>query len=166
MNYEVIYDISNEMYKGWMFELISIMIFVGVTALALIILKKIFQVKIMKFLIYLIFIVLLIIAFSTLSNISKYNNFNEIKTLYLNKNFKIAEGVVQNVNIQYGRYNKQSFTVNKERFEISENKYTVGYNKTVQKGGAIKEGRYVKITFVEQSDDLKAICKLEIKKNK
>jgi hypothetical protein len=165
MDFIVVYDITHAAFTGWIFHATSLVLFCIIAFAVFLFLKFYFYESVAEYLHFLIFPFIWIIALGILWDISIYKTYLDVKNNYINNiSIKIVEGYVVDVNLQYGRINKQSFQIGKERFEISENIYTGGFDKTVQNGGPIIQGLYVKLYYYEKADMSKVICRVEILK--
>jgi len=164
MDFYVVYDISQAVFSEWMFDVTSAILIIIIVFAVFLFLKKFYNNLVLEYLRFLIIPFIILIVLGIIWNIFTYKTYLNVKNKYKNNDsIKIVEGYVANVHLQYGRMNKQFFQVGKESFEISENIYTGGFDKTVQKGGPIKEGLYVRINYIEQPNNMKIICKVEIR---
>jgi len=81
----------------------------------------------------------------------------KLKGMYLNNNYEIVEGIVENFDpMPYGGHKLESFEVNGIKFSYSDYHSTAGYtpvfSKTRSHGGPIYEGLYVKIYYIHDEN--------------
>lgn len=77
---------------------------------------------------------------------------------YENGNFKVVEGTVENFDpMPSSGHKMESFTVNGIRFEYSDFEVTPGFNNAASRGGPIREGLKVRISYIGNT-----ILKLEV----
>ena len=163
MDYNVIFDISNFRYPWFgrnMFEIIIILTIV----LFYFLIDKYLEDYIQIRLSFIISFIVVIVLGSCFSNFFSYSAYQSIKNKYLNKQYKVVEGYVENVSVEYSRINKQRFSVQNVNFEISDNITTGGYNTTIIEGGKIRENEFIRLHYIEKVNDERIIAKFEIKK--
>lgn len=163
MQYNVIFDIANLNYP-WLKSNIFEIILIAAILLTYFIISKYFKDIIEIKLSFIIMLVAVIIAGSIIFSYFKYLTYQSIKDDYLNRKVKVIEGYVKNVSMQYGRITIQHFTIQNIDFQISDNIITGGYNKTISKGGVIRQNEFIRLHYIEKYNDEKIIIKLEVKK--
>jgi hypothetical protein len=96
------------------------------------------------------FIICFSLIWTSTSALLIFPRYFNLRQCYLNKNYNIAEGVVENfVPMPYHGHKLESFTVNGTLFEYSDyDLSTGGFRKTKSHGGPIDEGVYIKIYYV------------------
>ena len=104
--------------------------------------------------------------FTVIDSIATYNQYHTIQEAFKTGHYKVVEGNVSNFKpmLAYG-HGKESFSVNDVSFSYSNNEITGGFNHVADWGGPIREGLYVRISYMEHKDITdNVIIKLEIKK--
>ena len=163
MNYIVVFDTLNYSYPWFTnnkFEFIMILLII----LVYLVINKYFKDYIEIKLSLILPIIAIIIIGTCFFNFFSYSAYQTVKTGYLNKQCKIIKGYVENVSVKYGRMATQRFSVQNITFEISDNIINGGYNTTVMNGGTIRENEYIRLHYIEKSNDERIIAKLEIRK--
>jgi len=96
----------------------------------------------------------------------EYGSIYSSKKAITDKKYEIVEGRVENYeSMPYERHENERFEVTKVHFEFSD--FTMGnfgYHNAASHGGVIREGLYVRITYIPV-DSTNPILKLEISKN-
>lgn len=164
MVFQTVYEITQEAFTDWIYDAISLALFLILAFTIFIFLKRLGKENIAKYTKIIIFPLFMFLIFGIIWNVFAYKQYINLKNVYLNNEIQIVEGFVTNVHLQYGRINKQNFQVGQEHFEISENIYTGGFDKTVQNGGPIVQGLYVRLYYYTQFDKSKVICRVDIRK--
>ena len=86
---------------------------------------------------------------------------NYSRYIYNNDKYNVIEGIVENFDpMPWSGHKMESFTVHGVKFEYSDYRNTPGFNNATSKGGPIREGLPVKISYTGNT-----ILKLEISKN-
>ncbi len=91
------------------------------------------------------------------------NEYQKTKRIYDSRDYEIVQGTVENYHpMPATGHDRESFTVKGVSFEFSD--YDVsdyGYNNAASKGGAIKEGLYVRIAYFNNGNR-NVILRLEV----
>ncbi len=162
--FTTIYNINHASYEGWTFDFVSISILLIVGIILTIIAKKIYKTKTITIIKFTVPIFVIILPIIIVTNLFKYYDFKKLKNAFNKNETIIVEGYVRNVKLEHGRIEKQYFSVNNVDFIISDNIYTGGFNKTIQNGGPIREGLYVRINYYRKCCYENIIVRLEIRK--
>ena len=148
MEYDVVFEIA----KVGIMESIPIMLFSTLLMVVGIGIIKFFE----KFFGYLFFGFAVLWTLVVGLKISSAQSL--IKEYYGNGNFEVVEGFVENFKPMPSDGGKQeSFTVNGIRFKYADYVKTPGFNNAASRGGPIREGLQVKISYIDNT-----ILKLEV----
>jgi TM2 domain-containing membrane protein YozV len=96
------------------------------------------------------FIICFAVIFTITSGLSIFIRYFNLRQCYINKNYNIVKGVVENFNpMPYTGHKLESFTIDGILFEYSDyDLSTGGFRRTKSHGGPIDEGVYIKIYYV------------------
>jgi len=90
------------------------------------------------------------------------HDFNHTKTVYENRQYGIAEGIVETYHpMPSWGHDVESFTVQDVQFAFSDGNPTYGYSTPASHGGAIRSGVHVRISYFHNGEQ-NVILKLEI----
>ncbi len=164
MNYSVYFDIARDGYQGLSAVSNS---FLALLLLAVIIIISIKCIKEKTFGNIAVLILLILPSVSFLVWDWRYvSDKNKEYSLILHRGaYKTVEGRVRNVRVLYGKHDMQYFSVNGVNFKITENTGSGGFNRTIIKGGPLRENVYVRLSYIESYGD-KIILRVEIAQQK
>lgn len=161
MEYEVIFDLAQSGYRPWWFPALGL-IFTIVGAV-LVKFRRVVQQWRMPRVLGKIFpyIFLGFSIFWTLAAFAgTYAEYYFLRKAYDEGRYQVLEGIVAQFDpMPYSGHKRESFVVGGKKFSYSDFEMTSAFNNTQSHGGSIRDGLYIRVTYVED-----AIVKLEIKR--
>ncbi len=170
MNYQVIFDITQQSFPWWAFALLTLLILVGVVGVVRpqSLRPKNHSAQIVTRLMAAIMLVVVIptTTNSLLNGLRQYAYYHSL--LQQPGAYSVLEGTVEDFTpAPYTGSNSDSFIVNRVKFEYSDADLSPGFNQLSQNGGPInRDGILVRISYIADTDypHRNRILRLEIKR--
>jgi heme/copper-type cytochrome/quinol oxidase subunit 2 len=104
-----------------------------------------------------------LIGFILVAAIGLLIEFVNLKKIYSDGDYKTVEGFVEDFNYRYYKEGLiiEEFRVKKIFFSYDSGEQTYGFNHVREKGGPIRDGQYLRISYLPEKDNL--ILKIEKK---